>query len=69
MFVNSTTVGSFEHLYELAEVSLTGDDLYFITTRGGPSGHLKLLNPNTLKVEYVGKSPFDLTLCSKDPDL
>lgn len=69
LFVHSTAVGSFEHSYELAEVSLTGDDLYFITKRGGPSGHLKLLNRNTLQVEYVGESPFDLTLCSKDPDL
>lgn len=69
MFVHATSVGSFEHSYELAEVNQTGDFLYFITKRGGPSGHLQLLDPNTLQVEYVGESPFDLTLCSKDPEL
>jgi hypothetical protein len=66
LFVDASSVGGFEHMYELGEVSLNGRDLYFITKGGGPSGHLKLLNATTLQVEYVGESPLDLTLCSKD---
>ena len=69
LFVDASSVGGFEHMYELAEVSLTGNDLYFITAGGGPAGHLKLVNATTLQVEYVGKSSFDLILCSKNLDL
>jgi hypothetical protein len=67
-FVDASSLGGFEHMYELTEVSLTGNDLYFITSGGGPAGRMKLLNESTLQMEYVGESAIELTLCSKDVD-
>ncbi|MBU7580218.1 MAG: hypothetical protein KAF27_07065 [Porphyrobacter sp.] len=62
------SVGGYDHMYELAELALDGKNAYFITARGGPSGHMKLVSPNTLRVQYVGEDVVDLTRCSKDSD-
>jgi hypothetical protein len=53
-------------MYELTEVTLTGNDLHFITARGGPAGRMELLNESTLRIEYVGEAAIGLTRCSKD---
>ena len=55
-------------MYELAELTRSGKDLYFISARGGPSGHLELLDERTLRLQLVGANAVDLTLCSKDID-
>jgi len=67
-FVYDTVIGSFEHLYAVATLDVSDNNLVFTTERGGPSGRLTLLEGGgILWASEAGG--YEFSLCSKDPEL